>query len=46
MEQVVDHRAELPSMGARSAERATGWTVADSNAEHLRRLKGFLERWY
>jgi len=35
-------RAELPAMGARSAERASNWTVSHSNAQHLRVLQSFL----
>lgn len=43
MAQAVERRAELPLMGERSTERARGWTVANSNAEHLCRLNDFLE---
>ena len=38
----ISQRADLPAMGARSAERASGWTVAQSNAEHLRQVREFL----
>jgi glycosyltransferase involved in cell wall biosynthesis len=43
MTQLTDRRAALPSMGARSVERALGWTRAQSNSEHLKRLCEFLE---
>lgn len=38
----IDRRVDLPAMGARSAERARAWTVAHSNAEHLRRVQDLL----
>jgi glycosyltransferase involved in cell wall biosynthesis len=37
-------REQLPRMGDRSAERAAGWSVAHSNAEHLRIFRSFCER--
>jgi glycosyltransferase involved in cell wall biosynthesis len=40
--EMIRRRANLPSMGARSVERARAWTVAQSNAEHLRRLQEFI----
>jgi glycosyltransferase involved in cell wall biosynthesis len=43
MTQLIDRRAALPSMGARSVERALGWTREQSNSEHLKRLREFLE---
>ena len=43
MSQSITLRAKLAFMGARSAERARGWTRAHSNAEHLDRLREFLE---
>lgn len=38
----IELRAELPAMGVRSAERAKGWTVAESNMRHLHLLQEFL----
>jgi glycosyltransferase involved in cell wall biosynthesis len=43
MTQSIDRRAALPSMGARSIERARGWTREQSNSEHLNHLREFLE---
>ena len=39
----LSRRGGLPAFGARSAERAASWTVANSNAEHVRALQRFLE---
>jgi glycosyltransferase involved in cell wall biosynthesis len=39
----VANRDELPKMGKRAAERARGWSVADSNAAHARVILEFLE---
>ena len=43
MTRSIGRRAALPSMGARSVERARGWTRERSNSEHLNRLREFLE---
>ena len=42
--EMTNKRANLPAMGARSAERARGWTVDDLNAAHLREVTEFIGR--
>jgi glycosyltransferase involved in cell wall biosynthesis len=43
LSQAVSRRRELPRFGERAAERAAGWTVADSNAAHVHALQFFLK---
>jgi glycosyltransferase involved in cell wall biosynthesis len=42
LERAIVQRSSLPVMGARSAEQAKGWTIADSNAAHLRAVQDLL----
>ena len=42
LNEALSRRGDLPQFGARSAERAAGWTVADSNTQHVRVLQSFL----
>jgi len=40
----LENRRELKKMGELSQGRARSWTVSDSNREHLKVIRGFLEK--